>query len=130
MPITTRWYDEEKTIQILEYADNWTWDELYLSQRESCQMGEAVGHPFALIQDMSRFRRLPPNALAHGRPLVQGMSPYIYLNVFVGMTPFVQSIWGAFASVYKLLVPKQRFMYAKTIQEALEIIKKNPAPTA
>lgn len=67
MPITSRWYNEEKTILYASYEGNWSLEEYYTSVDTNSEMIGSVTHPVVTIGDFSSSGPIPSQFLSTGR---------------------------------------------------------------
>ncbi len=67
MPITSNWYNEEKSILYVQYEGNWSLEDHYKAIDTNSSMIGSVSHPVVAICDFSKSGPIPPQFLTSGR---------------------------------------------------------------
>lgn len=131
MPITVRWYDQEKYIAIAEMSDPWTMQELSQQLDVLDQMQTTISKRIILISDLSNAHQVPKLDLAASKE-VSGHKAVnvknLEINYIIGMGPRIRIM----IDLLKSLFPS-RFKALKmvnTMEEALESIHKSQSALA
>ncbi|MEO8609040.1 MAG: hypothetical protein ABI690_14215 [Chloroflexota bacterium] len=122
MPVTNIWDNDEKTIICMEVSGRWTWDEMYQASEMGYTMLESVNHMVYPIIDFSSSLGMPNNAITHARNMMGKQHPRTGMTVFVGANTLFVSLWRIFIRLYALLSREQDFTFAKSLDEAREMI--------
>lgn len=119
MPIQYSRDDPEETLIHMTYPTHWKWNELYSVQREVNALLDSSTAPVVLLQDFSRNRSLPPNAISHVKNLVLRIHPTIKVMVFVGMNPFFRTMWEVFSALRLDQLVSVRFLFAESVEQGI-----------
>ncbi len=80
--IDVHWYDQEKSIQIVTYEPDWTWEDFHVGYRLSFEAISAQDHPIVIIHDNPRT--LPKgSAFSHLNASRQNMPANVILSLVV-----------------------------------------------
>ncbi len=122
MKITVAWDNPERTIIRYDFADGWTWEDLFAAVAEDDSLMDTVDHTVHLIfnvQDTSA----PPNPLSKMRGLSGQISPQLGLLVVVGSDAWFHRVTEIFYSVYgKNLEGMVGVRRADTLAQARQLI--------
>jgi hypothetical protein len=119
--ISTRWYDAQHKVIILQFEGNWDWDDLSASQAEENKLAASVSYDVVAFVDMSQTNMLPNgNILANGRTSI-GKVPD---NVAQIIVLFQSRAVEVFAGLIVEMMPKwrNRVQVTKTAEEAQRLI--------
>lgn len=122
MPVTVFWDNEEQTIIRMEFDGQWTWDDVHEAVGTINQMTDSVDHIVDGLIDMRKAVGVPPGAMAHARSLIRQRHERTGINIIVGASPMISTLWQVFAQAYQWLTRDERFAFAKTLEEARERI--------
>ena len=122
MAITISWVDEEKTIVQLTYQGRWSNEEFRASGLQAILMIRSVSYLVYVINDFTASEVLPFGSLWQGRNLGQMRPPNWGGAVVITADAVVINLVEVFMSVYMALSHRQSLFFAKTHEEALEII--------
>ena len=123
MPINLTWENDAKTIVRMEMAGRWTWDEAYVGSKEGYAMLESVGHVVDVIIDFRSSLGIPSAAIVHARNMIGHRHPRTGMTVMIGAGTFMLTLWGVLKKVYGALVKEEEFTFAKTLDEALTVLR-------
>ena len=121
MSISTRWYDDQHKVIILQFEGDWNWDDLWAAQEEENQLAASVSYPLVALVDFSQSNLLPKgNILSNGRTSINK----IHDNV-AQIIVYVQSrTIEVFTSLVVEMMPswRNRVQVAKTLEDAQRLI--------
>ncbi|MEP7285859.1 MAG: hypothetical protein ABI947_08835 [Chloroflexota bacterium] len=120
MAIIVKWFDEAKTICILQRDENWTWKEFDDANVQSNHMIKEVSHPVNLIVDGAD--RLPPGyPIRHFRQALMSKPNNLKALIIVISNPFGRTIFNAMS---RLNQRQSRLLVAvQSSKEAFELVK-------
>lgn len=125
MPIHTRWWDDQTSILIEKFKDDWSWEDV---TQESLNviypMLETMDHPIALIQDMLGSHWIPSMTLLQQVKTMFSTAPLhtsISLVVIVSGEPSVDAL---LLNAYRLY-GKDTCIYktASSLPKAMQLIE-------
>jgi hypothetical protein len=122
MPVTNVWDNNEKTIIRMEVSGRWTWDEMYQASSAGYGMLDSVSHTVYPIIDFSQSLGMPPNAITHARNMMGRQHPRTGMTVFVGANTLFVNLWRIFIRLYALFSREQDFTFAKSLDEARQLL--------
>ncbi len=102
MPVTSAWYDDDKTILFIKYDGNWTLDDYYTNFELANNMIRGVNHPVVTILDFSTSGPLPLRFLTVGSHAERTGAENIIQIIVFGITSYMESI----ARIFQRLFPK------------------------
>jgi hypothetical protein len=122
MKITVAWDNPEQTIIRYDFAQGWTWEDLFAAVAEDDSLMDSVDHDVHIIfnvQDAS----VPPNPLSRLRGLSGQINPKLGLLVVVATDAWFHRVTEIFYSVYgKNLEGLAGVHRADTLADARQII--------
>jgi hypothetical protein len=93
MGISIKWDNPDKTLIILEFNSQWTWDDLYRVTDEMHGMLDTVDHPVDTITILTRSQRLPGGFVGHASRLTSKRHRNSRIGVIVGANKLVKWRW-------------------------------------
>ena len=121
MSIEIAWDDEAQTIIRFTFASPWTWNEYSQAIAAAWDLAKSVDHPTDTITDMSQSRLWPDGVFTNIRRSVVEIPETTQCVVLVGGGLFVDMAIGVLRRVYRS--PGARFMLAKSVEEARDLIR-------
>lgn len=122
MSIRVAWDHEIPQLILAEYPSNWTWDEIYAAEDTANNLVEESGYNVvAVIHDMSAMHNLPTFAVSHIKELIHRMHPATGCTIFIGMSPFVKTMWDISKGLFRPDTRSRKFEFADNIDTAREI---------
>lgn len=119
MPVQTSWDNPEKTIILLKFEGNWTWEETYQAVAERNHLINAVENKVDIIVDFGDAGfKVPPNALTHTRNIMGQSHNRIVRNVVVGFKPMHIALWKIIEKVYATMGKSQQYFLVGSLDEA------------
>jgi len=122
MPANCDWIDESKTIIVVKYEGNWTWDEFFAVADKGRALANSVPYRVDYILDMQHGNQ-PRNGsmLTNSRTVMERRAPNS--GIFVTLsTPFVKVMLNVFKNFDR---EHGSIMYAATtVEEAKALIAK------
>jgi hypothetical protein len=122
MAIIISWVDEEMTIIRLAFQGQWSNEEFRSSGLQAVLMVRSVSHLVYVINDFSASEVLPLGILWQGRNLGQMRPPNWGGAAVITSDAVLINLVEVFMGVYMALSHRQSLFFAKTYEEALEII--------
>jgi hypothetical protein len=129
LPIKVVWDNDERTVIRMEFDGHWTWDEVQEAVNISNQMTNSVNHIVDGLIDMSRSGGVPSGAMAHARHLIMQRHERSGITVVAGASPAISTLWQVFAQAYQWLTRSERFVFARTVEDARRRIAAKTTPT-
>jgi hypothetical protein len=130
MTVNIMWDNDAHTVVRMEFIERWTWDEVQQAMTKHTRMLNETTRIVAGIIDLSESIGTPPLILTQMRGIMQTRHPRTGMIVFVGANDIVMTFWKLFLQAYGLLVRAPRYAYAKSVQEARDILKAQSAPAS
>ena len=121
MPISTRWYDAEHKVIILQFEGDWDWDDLWNAQDEEAKLAASVSYKLVALVEMSQTNILPKgNILANGRSSIGKVPDNIAQIVVVVRSQMIE----VFAGLVVEMMPswRNRVQIAKTVEEGQRLV--------
>ncbi len=100
MPVTSAWYDDEKTILIIKYDSVWTLDEYYINYRAAVEMIESVSHPVVSILDFSTSGPLPMKFLTVGQHTERSRAKNNVQMIVFGINRYMEVLAEMFQRIF------------------------------
>jgi hypothetical protein len=99
LSVHVRWEDEEETILLLEFSGAWTTEDYLNAAEEARQL--ILGKPYrvCLISSFEPNQMLPQGFLIKVYKFQRQIPPNQSLNVVVGNSPFVRSVFSVLQKV-------------------------------
>jgi len=121
LPISTRWYDAEHNVIILQFEGDWDWDDLWNAQDEEAKLAASVSYKLVALVEMSQTNILPKgNILANGRSSIGKVPDNIAQIVVVVRSQMIE----VFAGLVVEMMPswRNRVQIAKTVEEGQRLV--------
>jgi hypothetical protein len=119
MPVQVTWDNPEKTIILLTFEGNWTWEETYQAVAERNRMIESVSNNVDIIVNFgSAGFKIPPNAITHTRNIMSQSHSRIVRNVVVGFKPVHIALWKIIEKIYATMGKSQQYFLVGSLDEA------------
>lgn len=119
MPVTAKWFNEERTIILQSYTGKWTWDEWDVCNDQVHAMMDSVAHTVHTIIDLSQSGPLPPGSftscLSDLPRIPSATHPNSGYLVFIGTT-FAHEALTDVISVFFEEVGR-RFLFTDTFED-------------
>jgi len=121
--VENKWYNDEKTIILQILTDNWTWDELILSNKTDIpNLMATVNHEVHVIASLEESPSLPSgSALLKGRDAATGFPNNLGLLVIISPSKYVRVLVDMVSSI-AIINDERKLKSAETIDNALKII--------
>lgn len=120
MAVTIHWLDDDQHILVMEFIENWTWEELYKTAEKAIEAYESVPHRVDVIYDFRRVSKMPGNILSNAGKITRHLHPNIGIQ-YVLMTSVVnQAIFDVFNRLYILSTHQHIFLSGNSFEEAVE----------
>ncbi len=127
MPVQATWDNPEKTIILLNFEGNWTWEETYQAVAERNQLINAVENKVDIIVNFGGAGfKVPPNALTHTRNIISQSHNRIVRNVVVGFKPMHIALWKVIEKVYESMGKSQQYFLVGSLDEARAMLASVP----
>ena len=118
MPITSEWYNDERTIIWVKYDGVWTLEDFYWQYDVTVEKIQSVQHPVITILDFSTSGPLPNAFLSVGKYVEKARAQNNPKTIILGINHYLEILIKIFQNV----VPKvtQQIKVVNTLEEALE----------
>ncbi|MDX1995045.1 MAG: hypothetical protein SF029_21875 [bacterium] len=133
MPVTVHWDDEIQRTIVYVIDGNWTWEEVFQARAQVNAWLDDMTRKAAFIFDTRTSNgRLPPNALASIRTLIEQAHPNAGPAVFVvNPKTFTRALMiDMLKLVGKLYRARWNFMFANSMEEARALLRVRTAENA
>jgi hypothetical protein len=92
MGIDVQWYKSSDRVILMDFQDDFSWDEFYDAKLQADALMDTVDHPCALVLWFPA--RVPPlsNALSNGRSMLSRRHPRSERFIIVSESSFVRSL--------------------------------------
>jgi hypothetical protein len=99
LSVQVRWEDEAETILLLEFSGPWTTEDYLKAAEEARQLILAKSHQVCMISSFEQNQMLPQGFLIKVYKFQRHTPPNQSLNVVVGNSPFVRSVFSVLQKV-------------------------------
>lgn len=99
LSVDVRWEDEEETILLLDFSGAWTTEDYLEAAEEARQLILSKRYPVCLISSFEQNQMLPQGFLIKVYKFQRQTPPNQSLNVIVGTSPFVRSVFSVLQKV-------------------------------
>lgn len=120
MSIQVMWDDDARTIIRLEYAEQWTWDEVTAALAEEIALLHSVEHDVCIIHDLRQSSGLPDGALTRARQLTTGLPANRDISVVVHGGALIETVVSIFGKINR--AQSSRYRTAPTLEQARALI--------
>ncbi len=122
MGITVAWGDEQQTLICMTYQGHWSNEEFRNAGMQVVLMMRTVSHPIYIVNDFSTSEIAPLGSLWQGRNLSRMRPPNWAGAVVITADEMLINLVDIFMTVYMAISHRQSLFFARTYEEALEII--------
>ena len=124
MAIVTRWDNRKKTIVLLEFESEWSWDELEAAVQKADSMIGAVEHYVDLIIDLEGTS-IPKDIFSAAKTLLDSgeARPNEGARVVVGANGAIRTIYQTFQKTFNSAVEGRDILFAPSMADARAIIR-------
>src|SRR5262245_53175291 len=127
MPVQATWDNSEKTVILLNFEGNWTWEETYEAVEQRNRLVETVANDVDLIVNFGEAGlRVPPNAITHTRKIMSYPNDQIGRVAIVGFKSIHITLWNVVRKIYSTLGKNDQFILVASLDEAREVLTKTP----
>ena len=118
MPVTSAWFDEDRTILLVTYDGSWNLDDYYTNFELANTMIRDVDHPVVTILDFSSSGPLPLRFLTVGSHAERTSAENSIQIIIFGINGYMETI----ARTFQRLFPKsaRRMQFVNSRDEAIE----------
>ena len=116
MRVTFKWYDEDKSIAYLHYAQGWTHQDVFRAFSETFDMLESVNHSVDLVVEVYD-QNVPANIISITSVLKSKISINQRHTYFVNANTFIRILIRASAAAIPAF---ERVTFCDTFDEALK----------
>lgn len=102
---------------LLDFPDEWTWDDLYLIEGAVCEHAATVTHAIDLVYLVEGQKSLPKNYFRHLRSVADRYPDNVGLVIWTGCNRLAVEMIRSVARSYPDLA--QRYAFAEDLAEAL-----------
>jgi hypothetical protein len=126
MGISAQWDNEEKTVILVTFEAEWTWDDVIAIDAQATAMYDSVGHQVDLIADLRENKLVVSGILSYARSLLTtNWHPLVGIVIVVGISSQVRALFDAAAAVTGKRWERVRFV--NSLEEARGLIAQNHA---
>jgi hypothetical protein len=124
MAIVTRWDNKKKTIVLLEFESEWSWNDLEESVQQADALIGSVDHFVDLIIDLEGSS-IPKDVLNAAQTLLASGSarPNEGVRVVVGANGTMRTIYQTLQKTFGGTVDGREILFAPTLSDARAIIR-------
>ncbi len=120
--VRCRWYDDQRTIILIEYTDPWTWEDFHVAWGEVIRMMGSVTNTVDLIVDMRRGPDTPdPEVITHYQAVWDLMPTNVGRILGVGASKFRARMGAIFADGIRGGI---RLQYFDTVEDAIRDLRR------
>jgi hypothetical protein len=126
LSVQADWYDAEQQAVLIQFGENWTWEELTHGIATANQLMAEATHPAGVMCNMSSMKFLPANILTYAQRLIlNGNAPpqFARICVVVGSSPFVRMMVNVIHSLYHGKTDYPDFYCVETESEGYALIR-------
>ena len=131
MSIQIEWDNEQHTVVLYTFLDNWTWDELYASLDRGEEMAKDNSAPVSAILDMRQGSSLPGGSFLnktvrdHAQTLVNRAQTDRGQIAVVGASPLIRSMFTVFSNLFA--DKSAGVSFVASLEEARQVVDSEPA---
>jgi hypothetical protein len=104
MPITTEWYNPEKTILLATFDGNWSLDDYHAFLEESSELILSVEHKVVSIIDLSTSGPPPARILSTGHRMERLDTSKNRQTIILGMSRQLEMVIAMFQRIFPKLI--------------------------
>jgi hypothetical protein len=118
MGIDIRWEDDTRTTILIEFDEQWTWEDFEQIEIMTSQLLDEVDHKVCFLADASQTRTIPPNvSISRMRRVIELNHANSDIIVVAGMNMFLRLMLD---TVIRVLKSQSAIHTVKDMQEARE----------
>lgn len=128
LPLTIEltWFNDEKTILLATFANNWTLDDYHQMIDRGSQQIKAQPHIVHIMYDMTDVIKSPTDLVVAGRYAEKKLPPNQGIVIFVGANAVIRAF---VAMGQRMNLKAARHVYTvATFEDGLQIIKEKAKP--
>ncbi len=124
MAIVTRWDNKNKTVILLEFESEWTWNELEEAVQQADNLIGSVGHHVDLIIDLEGTS-IPRDFLTAAKSLLSSgeARPNEGARVVVGANGAIRTLYQTIQKTFNNAVEGREVLFASSLADARAIIR-------
>lgn len=124
MAIDTRWDNKKKTVILLEFESEWSWDELEAAVHQADQFIGSVEHFVDLIIDLEGTA-IPRDILTAAKTLLASgeARPNEGVRVVVGANGAIRTIYQTIQKTFNSAVEGREVLFAPNMRDARAIVR-------
>ena len=124
MAIVTRWDNKKKTIVLLEFESEWSWDELEAAVQKADSLIGSVEHYVDLIIDLEGTS-IPKDIFSAAKGLLDSGAarPNEGARVVVGANGAIRTIYQTIQKTFNRAVEGRDILFAPSVADARAIIR-------
>jgi len=120
MSINAQWGNNEKTIIIVQFLNDWSWSEIIPVRESIVDMVESVPHIVDYIADFRETDRIPTGGLAVGRSIYNNRIRNEGACTVVGVSPILRMLYRTFITAYPIM--KNELLFVPTMNLAYQTL--------
>ena len=121
MPITPRWYNDDKRVILIDVVGKWTWEDYQELGNQIRPMLLSVDHTVDLIADMRQSGPIPRGLASVHIRRGQAVRPDNYgITINVGADSFAKALTSA---IHKAYGGESNQIWVETLDDALDYIQ-------
>lgn len=121
MGITAKWDDQEQTVLVMAFTENWTLDELRQVGMDALLMLRTVSHPVYVVSDFLESTGVPSGVLWQARDLHQLRPSNWEAGITVSTDAYARDLLALFGEVY-MGSRRDRLYIVGSREEAIHLI--------
>lgn len=121
MPIQVSWANDQKTVILSVFGEDWTLEEYHNMIDDMYKMTTSVKHTVHTINDFSNNRSSPTKLLSTGRHVENRKVPNSGMGIIVNANPFIKAMGQV---SMRLFLKDLNIQFVKSIEEAYQVIAK------
>lgn len=124
MAIVTRWDNKKKTVVLMEFESEWSWEELEEAVRRADTLIGSVGHFVDLIIDLEGTA-IPKDVFSAAKTLLASgeARPNEGARVVVGANGAIKTIYQTLQKTFNSAVEGREILFAPNLSDARAIIR-------
>ncbi len=124
MAIVTRWDNKKKTVVLLEFESEWSWEELEEAVQRADALIGSVGHFVDLIIDLDGTV-IPKDVFSSAKTLLASgeARPNEGARVVVGANGAIKTIYQTIQKTFNNAVEGREILFAPNMSDARAIIR-------
>lgn len=119
MPVTSKWYNDEKTILYIKYDGIWSLNEYYENFEHANQMIRSVNHNVVTIIDFSTSGPIPVKFMTVGSHAERASAKNNVQIIVYGMNRYLEMLGGLFQRIFPNVTRGMKLVGSE--EEAVEV---------